>query len=183
MNRSFRLLIIALPLLVACNSRHSNVRSEPSQAAPAKPDPGSDPQASEAFQERELLERDAAIVGISPDDPILQAKGSKGLSPEKRSMKTAFNTLIYTDVFVWDRKREVDEALEGRGDLEKASKAYELALLRSDLIHGDVKAGRMDKATLRVNKMTQPMTQDEQALLEARNASRDVESLVRGTIK
>ena len=97
-------------------------------------------------------------------------------------MKRALNTLLYIDGFVLNAKQAVEKASVGP-DLQKASEDYDLALLRADLIRGDIRSGRVDKATLRVSKISSPITLDETSLLEARNAHSDIQSLVKGQTK
>lgn len=182
MNRSIRFIFLTIPLLVACDARHTSVQAANAQAELAQATPAK--AAAMAGKEPDVDEfrrKEAAFLGLSPDDPICTTENPMDLPAGKRNQRTALNILLYADFYVSTVKQQADKALGG--DLEKASKAYDLALLRSDLIRGDIKAGRLDKAHLLADKMSQPMTPEEQALLEVRNAAADAESVARGTLK
>ncbi len=174
MNKIHSLAVACVVLASGCKSQQQKAAVQGPQATPVNA-----AQKAEEDLAAKFLRQEMAFLGIPADDPILSATDTRSLTPAQIQKKRALNTLLYIDGIVFRAKQDVDKAGAGP-DLQKASEHYDLALLRADLIRGDIKAGRIDKATLRVGKMTSPITPDEQALLDARNSTSDIQSLVNG---
>jgi hypothetical protein len=172
MKQSIGLTILAFPILVGCGNRQSSPqagRPQPDQTeiAPAT----SDPKSEEEKQTREILRKEAAFLRISPEDPVLT--DAKDLSPEKESLRTKLKILYVASANERDAKKELDRAIAGYGDLEKASRMCDLMSLRSSLIHMDIKQGRADRAMIRLNKLDKPITQEEKTILDTQNRLRN----------
>lgn len=174
MNPNRTLLATGLVLAISCKPNQQKNTVQPAQAVPTQ----AGKQAEDALRNG-YIKQEADFLGIPIDDPIIVSNDTKSLTPSQIQIKRSFNTLLYIDGFVMRAKQDLDKAGAGPG-LQKASENYDLALLRADLIRGDIRAGRVDKATLRVGKMTSPITPDERALLDARNTNSDIQSLVNG---
>lgn len=177
MNKSLPTLVIALAVILGCKSKP---QKEAVQAPPGSSSTGQQDAREQLL--KEFTRKEAAFLGIPEDDPVITSKDSSALTPAQVQTKRALNTLLYIDGFVLNAKQAVERAGVSP-ELQKASEDYDLALLRADLIRGDIRSGRPDKATLRVSKITSPITPDERSLLEARNTHSDIQSLVKGEIK
>jgi hypothetical protein len=184
MNRKLGLLLTAFVVLIGCKTQGGSqpvgTAKEPAKVD-ATPSPTAEP--TDALM-KSVIEKEVAFLGWPADDPIRKFiyvdPKTVQLTLDQKNRMRDLKALFYLDAFLRAEKEHLDKTVNGEGDLKKASNDYDLALLRSDLIHGDIKAGRSDRAILRIRDMTKPMTSEEQAMIAIRRGAADAKSSFSG---
>lgn len=112
------------------------------------------------------LTRDLNSIGLKQQDVDYFEANANKLSQDEKTKYTASKIFYYLNGVEMRAKEDVNEALNGKGNLQEASTQLDLILLRSNMIRDDIKDGRVDKALLKTKIINAPITEDEKELLK-----------------